>query len=165
MVARIPPQGPEVAALGLGAPPAVAAAPTACSPPGAGPRKLRAQPGSAARRHEREVLLGERRAKTRCATSRGPSQGRGVRVEDMVGCGVTFPSGKCSALGIAGKLSVGRCGLEGAAWERPLGLCVASGDPGEGLSVSRLDTVGPSRDARTPFAVKAWPCPTCLFLL
>lgn len=83
VVARIPPQGPEVAALGLGAPPAVVAAPTACSPPGAGPRKLRAQPGSAARRHEREVLLGERRAKTRCATSRGPSQGRGVRVEDM----------------------------------------------------------------------------------
>lgn len=100
VAARFPLQGPEVAALGPRAPQTIVAGPPICPLPGTGPRTLPAKPGSAARL-DRGVLLGWGRAGTRRATSREPSQGRGVRAEDSVGWRVIFPAGKCSAVSSA----------------------------------------------------------------
>ena len=106
VAARVLPQSPEVAALGPARPRLWWPVPRPVRCPARGRERSQLSPGSAARRCDRGVLLDAGGARTRCATSGGPSQGRGVRTEDIVGWGVICPAGKCRAVGSAEKLRV-----------------------------------------------------------
>lgn len=149
VAARVPPQSPEVAALGPARPRLRWPVPRPVRCPARGRERSQLSPGSAAGRCDPGVLLDAGGARTQCTTSGGPFPGAWGSHRGHCWVGSYMSRWKVQSCRQRRETAC-LVGLEGAAWGRPPSLCTAPGDPGEGPSVSPLDPLSGPHVTRAP---------------